>query len=85
MIEITQELLDGLEDFCRESQEADVVGELARRFNLPAAEAMRLYFSSELCGQIEDGAYGIQYLDAVTLVDDLMKNEPGLFRDYSVN
>lgn len=79
MINITDELLEGLEDVRRESLEADIVAGIARRLNISSADAMRLYFSSKLCGQIEEGAYGIQYLDASYLVDDLFEHEPELF------
>ena len=61
--------------------EADVVSMLAKRFNLGATEALDLYYSSELAGQVAKGSYGIQYLDASYLVEDLLENEPRLFED----
>lgn len=79
MIDITDELLEGLEDVRRESLEADIVAGIARRLDISSADAMRIYFSSRLCAQIEEGAYGIQYLDASYLVDDLFEHEPELF------
>lgn len=40
---------------------------------------MRIHFSSRLCSQVEEGAYGIQYFYASYLVDDLFEYEPELF------
>ncbi|GHV81076.1 hypothetical protein AGMMS49944_28670 [Spirochaetia bacterium] len=40
---------------------------------------MDIYFHSRLSAQIDGGVYGIQYLDARNLADDLMENEPELF------
>jgi len=40
--------LEGLEEVRRQSLETDVASVITARFDLPAIEAMRLYFSSRL-------------------------------------
>jgi len=42
---------------------------------------MDVYSQSRLSEQIEDGTYGIQYLDAKNQVIDLIENESGLFEE----
>jgi len=73
--------IDGgqLEAILKESLEKDITTLLAERLEIPVREAMDLYYRSKLSHQIDSGAYGIQYLDAAYLVDDLLENEPSLF------
>lgn len=78
-MEITERMLDGLEDIRKEGLEKDIVCGIASRFGVSASEAMGIYFGSRLSRQIEMGEYGMQYLDAEYLLDDLVQNEPELF------
>ena len=41
-----------------------------------APRKLRIYYSSRLSEQINEGAYGIQYMDPAYLVEDLLENEP---------
>jgi len=70
-----EKLLDAM---LKESLEKDIINLLSERVSITHREAMDVYYRSELSGQINSGAYGIQYLDARYLVDDLIENEPGL-------
>ena len=47
---------------------------------MTTADAMKLYYSSQLSQQVADGSYGIEQLDARYLLDDLQRYEPQLFR-----
>lgn len=40
---------------------------------------MDIYYHSQLAKQISEGAYGIQYLSADYLANDLIENEPEIF------
>ena len=60
-----------LEEFYLEHLEEDIVFCLAERRKIPAEDAMRLYYSGNLCDRIHDGEYGIQYLDYRVLTDYL--------------
>ena len=60
---------DILEETLKRNQDTE-------RLNIDAEEALRIYYSSRLAEQINEGAYGIQYMDPVYLVEDLLENEP---------
>ena len=40
---------------------------------------MGIYYHSQLAKQISEGTYGIQYLSANYLANDLIENEPEIF------
>ena len=61
---------DILEETLKRNQDTEIVTLLAERLNIDAEEALRL------AEQINEGAYGIQYMDPVYLVEDLLENEP---------
>ena len=68
-----------LEILLKESLEKDITSLLSERKGLTIREAMDVYYRSELSRQINKGSYGIQYLNATYLVDDLLENEKNLF------
>ena len=74
-MKVTQETLDALTGLLEEHLEVDIISELSERRNLTMPEAMDLYYSSKLAKQISEGAYGIEFLDASALVDDLIEFE----------
>ena len=43
-------------------------------------EAFDIYYSSKLAGQIANGECGIENMDAKYLAEDLIENEPELFK-----
>ena len=67
---------DILEETLKRNHDTEIVTLLAERLNIDAEEALRIYYSSRLAEQINEGAYGIQYRDPVYLVEDLLENEP---------
>jgi len=71
-----------LEAVLKESLEKDIIDLLAEHAGIPRREAMDVYYRSQLSSQIDSGLYGIQYLDAVYLVDDLLENEKSLLKAY---
>jgi len=64
-----------LEALLKEALEKDIIDLLSERTGITYREAMDAYYRSELSEQIDGGVYGIQYLDAAYLVDDLLENE----------
>lgn len=42
--------------------------------------AFDIYYSSKLAEQISNGSYGIENMDAKYLAEDLVENEPELFK-----
>lgn len=69
-----------LTDVYKQNLENDIVLNLARIKNIEIRHAFDLYYSSKLAGQIEKGEYGIENMDAKYLAEDLIENEPELFR-----
>ena len=67
-----------LEAILKESLEKDITSLISERTGVSIREAMDIYYRSKLSRQIDGGIYGIQYLDAVYLVDDLLENERAL-------
>ena len=56
---------DILEETLKRNQDTEIVTLLAERLNIDAEEALRIYYSSRLAEQINEGAYGIQYLSLI--------------------
>jgi len=77
--QIDEKLLDAM---LKESLEKDIIGLLSERRGVTQREAMDVFYRTELSGQIDSGIYGIQYLDAIYLVDDLLENEKSLIDSF---
>ncbi len=65
----------------KERLEEDIISRLASVKGMELSDAMDSYYRSRLAQQIDKGEFGIQYLSADYLVDDLITNEPELFSD----
>ena len=63
----------------RQGLEEEIISKLAEVRHIGLSEAMDIYYRSKLAKQIADGDFGIQYLSAAYLVEDLVANEPDLF------
>ena len=63
----------------KERLEEDIISKLAEIKGIGLSDAMDAYYRSRLAKQIDSGAFGIEYLSADYLVDDLITNEPELF------
>lgn len=68
-----------LEELLREHLESDIICQIAEQFDVDAVRAMEMYYKSSLAQQVSAGTYGVQYLSAACLVDDLKENEPEIF------
>jgi hypothetical protein len=71
-----------LESLYKEHLEADIITLIAERFEIEPAVAMSLYYQTKLSKQINDGTYGIQYLNSSNLLEDLLQNEVEIFSTY---
>jgi len=63
----------------KERLEEDIISRLAAVKKIGLSDAMDCYYRSRLAQQIDSGEFGIQYLSADYLVDDLIENEPEIF------
>ena len=69
-----------LERTYKELLEEKIINHLAETSGIPIRQAMDIYYRSKLSQQINDGSYGIENMDYRYLVQDLIENEPALFR-----
>ena len=67
-------------DTYRQDLETAIIRELSRVKKLDLRAATDVYYSSRLSDQISQGLYGIDNLDYKYLAEDLIENEPELFR-----
>ena len=67
-------------DTYRQDLETAIIRELSRMKKMDLRAATDVYYSSRLSGQITQGLYGIDNLDYKYLANDLIENEPELFR-----
>jgi hypothetical protein len=74
------ETLAALAEWRKTHLEQDIIAEITALAGLGQAEAMGIYYRSQLARQIDAGMHGIHYLDAKYLAQDLCDNEPELFR-----
>lgn len=63
----------------RQGLEEEIISKLAEARHIGLSDAMDIYYRSRLATQIANGDFGIQYLSAAYLVEDLIANEPELF------
>lgn len=61
------------ENFYKERLEEKIIFSIAKRKNIDFKTAMSSYYTSFLSRLIEQGSYGIQYLDSELLTDELEK------------
>lgn len=61
------------ENFYKKRLEEKIIFSLAKRKNIDFKTAMSAYYTSFLSRLIEQGSYGIQYLDSELLTDELEK------------
>lgn len=69
-----------LNSIYKQNLEQDIIMYLSETCGLELRKAFDIYYSSKLSEQIEKGMYGIENMDYKYLVQDLIENEPELFR-----
>lgn len=68
-----------LAEVYKQNLENDIIMALAEIKNIEIRKAFDVYYSSKLAGQIANGSYGIENMDAKYLAEDLVENEAELF------
>ena len=68
---VTRETIEQVEALRRVNLETDIVQVLAERYGLKPEEALSKYYESELSGMVDRNDFGVQYLDARYLVDQM--------------
>jgi hypothetical protein len=64
----------------KQNLEESIIQHLAQIKSIELRQAMDIYYKSELARLIETGKYGIENLDYKYLTEDLIENEPQLFK-----
>ena len=63
----------GLDSFLRQHQESDVAQIISEKLNIPAGEALEIYFESKVASMVEKGIYGAQYLSSEYLAEEILE------------
>ena len=69
-----------LEEIYKQNLENDIINTIAEIKGISLRKAINVYYSSKLAEQIENGSYGIENMDSKYLAEDLIENEPELFK-----
>ena len=72
-----------LTEIYKQNLENDIIRALADLKQIELRKAFDIYYSSKLAGQIAEGSYGIENMDAKYLAEDLSENEIELFENES--
>ena len=72
---VDERTIEAIEDIRLTHLEAQIVQIIATRMNLDATSALGVWYGSDLCRSVELNEFGLQYLDANYLVDELMARE----------
>ena len=64
----------------KQKLENDIIKAIVDMKELELRKAFDIYYSSKLAEQIADGSCAIENMDAKYLAEDLIENEPELFR-----
>ena len=73
MIEISEKLLSLLPSVRKTNLEAQMVAILGERLGASPEASLEVYYSSDLSKMIEENRYGVQFLDANYLVEELLR------------
>lgn len=73
-MKVDKNTVRGLDSFLREHQESDVVQKISEKLNVPAEEALAIYFKSKVASMVENGTYGVQYLSSEYLAEEILSN-----------
>ena len=71
---------DSLAKIYKEMLDEKIISALAENKGIDLRKAMDIYYQSQLAEQIHEGRYGIENMDYKYLVEDLIENEPELFK-----
>ena len=70
-----------IEKIYREKLDENIISYIAEKKNIGLDQAMDAYFRSKLSKKINQGLYGVQYLDYRNLAQILFDTEPEAFID----
>ena len=65
----------------KQNLENDIILYVAKQKKIEIRKAFDIYYSSRLAEQIANGEFGIENMDAKYLAEDLIENEPELFKE----
>lgn len=71
-----------LEEVYKQNLENDIINAISEMQGKELRKAFDIYYSSKLAEQISNDSYGIENMDPKYLAEDLIENEPELFRVF---
>lgn len=71
---LDKKTIAAIEELRRTNLDAQIVEIISQRMGLSARDALDVYYSSELAPLIERNEYGMQFLDAHYLADEILGN-----------
>ena len=72
---LDERAISAIEGIRKTNLDAQIVQAIAQRTGLSAQEALSIYFGSELAPMIERNEYGMQFLDANYLADEILRSK----------
>ena len=73
MGEVNDRTILAMEEMRLTHLEAQVLAILSERTGMDAESALKCWYDSDLCAAVERNEYGLQYLDANYLVEELLR------------
>lgn len=70
-----------LAEIYKQNLENDIILHISKMKNIEIRKAFDIYYSSKLADQIANGECGIENMDAKYLAEDLIENEPEMFKN----
>ena len=71
---VDKKTIAAIEELRRTNLDAQIVEIISQRMGLSVRDALDVYYSSELAPLIERNEYGMQFLDAHYLADEILGN-----------
>ena len=69
-----------LEEVYKQNLENDIINAISKMKEINLRKAFDIYYSSKLAEQISNDSYVIENMDAKYLEEDMIENEPELFK-----
>lgn len=71
---VDERTISAIEGLRKTNLDAQIVQVIAQRTGLNAQDALDIYYGSELAPMIERNEYGMQFLDANYLADEVLRH-----------
>lgn len=72
-MKVSEDTIRAIEGLRLSNLESGIVEAIGQRLGLEPTEALRIYYTSEVCAMIERNDNGLQFLDASYLADEVLR------------